>query len=380
MEQQRPWCLFTSAGDRNAVRQWLRNASTRKWDLVLAYYGDSDNEYSALCALSNHAYRAKGGKFQNLKKLVTSDPAFFDRYSHVWVCDDDIRMSSPQIEEAFATTDTFGFWVAQPAFTAAGKNSHPITCHAPEYDYRIVSFVETGVPIFRTGKLMEFLQVYDGSLTGAGIDNWYGNLFRSSEFGRLAIIDRVQVTNPHDEEKGGREIERLQSERERLEAWETARQRYDLVASPHKVFAYCKIEEIRDIANVPAGRPVASAPYAPPIIFSGRWNDHCAMFDPPIDLSQATLRARVLVEDGGPAALRWAFLTGSEDHVLELWAEYPVGESTMDFSCQHLSVLRGDPNLAEVTAVLLGGNPNDARVRASLTAIRDGLVRVVLPV
>ena len=69
MQQQQRWCLFTSAGDKNVIRLWLRGDTSRPWDLVVAYYGDNDHEFSELSKVSSYAFRTKGGKFQNLKKL-----------------------------------------------------------------------------------------------------------------------------------------------------------------------------------------------------------------------------------------------------------------------------------------------------------------------
>src|SRR5262249_40120740 len=152
------------------------------------YYGSDNAEFSKLRKLSNYAFRTQGGKFQNLKRFVTQKPRFFDQYSHVWICDDDIQMSPGQINEAFAIADFYSFWIAQPAFHPDGKNSHSITLHNPDYDYRVVNFIECGVPIFRRDKLAEFLNTYDGSLTGWGIDYWYSNLFRPRMWERFASL------------------------------------------------------------------------------------------------------------------------------------------------------------------------------------------------
>jgi hypothetical protein len=239
---RRRWCLFTSAGDKNAIRLWLECDKPRRWDLVVAYYGDSNHEFSEISKLSSHAYRTKGGKFQNLKKLVEQKPHFFDEYSYVWVCDDDIRMSAAQIDEAFAISEFFEFWVAQPALLPDGKIAHPIVRFAgPQWDYRLVNFIEVGVAIFRRDKLVQFLAIFDGSLTGTGIDYWYMNFFNANEFSRFAIIDKVAVINPHDEEKGGREINRLEATELRWAAWREVKARYGLVEFPERVFAYCKI-------------------------------------------------------------------------------------------------------------------------------------------
>jgi hypothetical protein len=248
---QRHWCVFTSAGDRNAIRQWLEGETPRQWDLIVAYYGDDDHTFAEIRKLSNYSFRSKGSKFQNLKKLVSQYQQRFDHYSHVWVCDDDIVMSTAQINTAFELTERLGFWVAQPATRAEGKNSHWITCVAgPQWDYRIVNFVEVNLPIFRRDKLIEFLTVYDGSLTGWGIDYWYANLFQADEFGRFAIFDRIQVVNPRNEDKGGSEIVKLRPAHLREADWDAARRKFGLVEYPEKVFAYCRLAPTRELLGV----------------------------------------------------------------------------------------------------------------------------------
>jgi hypothetical protein len=241
---RRPWCLFTSAGDHDAIGLWLQGGGVRRWDLVAAYYGDDPAQFARIERASDHAFRSKGGKFQNLKRLVRQSPRFFEPYSHVWVCDDDIRISPAAIDELFAIAQGQGFSVAQPSFAPGGKNAHAMTVsRAPHCDFRIVNFVEVGVPLFRRDKLMEFLAVYDGSLTGWGIDYWYASVLQANARRNFAIIDRVEVVNPHDEEKGGREIDRLQTMDERRIAWEALRERLGLMEHPHRVFEECELPE-----------------------------------------------------------------------------------------------------------------------------------------
>jgi hypothetical protein len=223
----------------------------RRWDLVAAYYGDDDREFVEISKLCSYAFRVKGSKFQNLKRLVTEQPRFFDQYSHVWVCDNDILMSKSQINEAFDIAERLGFWVAQPAMLGEGRNSHWITCFAgPSWDYRIVNYVEVGLPIFRRDKLIEFLAVYDGSLVGAGIDPWFAAFFKADEFGRFAIIDKVRVINPRYEVKGGSEIDQLQAPHLRIAHWHHIREKYGLAQCPPKVFAYCKLAPRGDLLAI----------------------------------------------------------------------------------------------------------------------------------
>ena len=159
--------------------------------------------------------------------------------------------------------EVFKFWVAQPSFLQEGKISHEITRYAgPQCDYRIVNFIEENVPIFSRVKLMEFLRVYDGSLTGWGIDHWYMNLFGAHKLGRItnlfrknrmglfAIINKIAVINPLDEAKGGNELDRLQSLPLRLAAWREAKAKYGLVEIHPRVFANCKISSHKGEAAV----------------------------------------------------------------------------------------------------------------------------------
>src|ERR1700756_4738985 len=79
------YCIFVSAGDRHKIDLWLKDAPNRKWNLIVAYYGDDDGEYVRLSAVAKRAFRQKGGKFQNLRDALASDPGLLDGYDYVWV-------------------------------------------------------------------------------------------------------------------------------------------------------------------------------------------------------------------------------------------------------------------------------------------------------
>ena len=144
-EEKRRWCLFTSAGDNNAIRLWLSGATARHWALVVGYYGDSEREFSSITSMSSYAFRSKGGKFQLLKNLLKQHPHFFKDYTYVWVCDDDIQMQAAQIDEAFAITECVGFgWHSVP-FYQKGRIRIRSQCMRICYDYEY-HFIDEVVP------------------------------------------------------------------------------------------------------------------------------------------------------------------------------------------------------------------------------------------
>jgi hypothetical protein len=57
----------------------LAGDTPRRWDLVVAYYGEDSNEYAEISKFCSFAFRTKGSKFQNLKRLITENPGFFDQ-------------------------------------------------------------------------------------------------------------------------------------------------------------------------------------------------------------------------------------------------------------------------------------------------------------
>ncbi len=224
------FCVFASAGDRHTIADWLRPEPRGDWDLITAYYGDDDRQYRKLADISTRAFRSKGGKFQNLKHALEREPGLLSAYDFVWVCDDDLLMTSRHVARMFQTAERFGFWVCQPAFSRRGKISFEATSQMTPDGIRIVNFVEVTCPLFRREKLDAFMRVYDGSLAGWGTDFWYANVLDARRNPRFAVVDYVVVTNPHDEDKPSRfsEIDRLQPKELRQARWRTLKDRLGL--------------------------------------------------------------------------------------------------------------------------------------------------------
>ncbi|MHC4993468.1 MAG: hypothetical protein ACYTGQ_00290 [Planctomycetota bacterium] len=233
MEELNPTRLvFTSAGDRSNLDLWLPD---KRFDLWVSYYGDEPDRYSDR---ADFYEMKKGAKFPKLYELAMADPERLSAYEHVWVADDDLRISGRRINRLFEIARELDLWVAQPGFLDAGKISNKVTRKRQFAYLRYTNFVEVTCPLFRTDKLLEFFEVYDPKLVGFGVDWWFMEAL-APPVGKAAVIDGVPCVNPNDREKGGvREIDAYQGYDERRRVWEEVKQERGLTLDQTKRMSY----------------------------------------------------------------------------------------------------------------------------------------------
>lgn len=229
--------VFTSAGDRANVRQWLKGR--RDFDLFVVYYG---NRPESLRDQADHFVSRRGSKFQNLHHCYLAHADILSRYDSILVMDDDILIDSARINRLFEIRRELDLWVLQPAFRLIGKISWDITRVRPSSKLRYTNFVEMSCPLFRKDKLDAFMAVYDPDLVGYGTDWWFLHAMGAELEGRVAIVDGVTCVNPHDRTKGGmREIDRLQPEQRRRAVWEQIRAREGIVGRASQQVEYRRV-------------------------------------------------------------------------------------------------------------------------------------------
>jgi hypothetical protein len=264
LAQTRRRCVFTSAGDRNVVAGWLPPDGARDFDLFVAFYGEDEARFAELCRLADRVWRIKGGKAQNLRALVLSRELDLSPYTHVWLPDDDLLLAPADIPRLFDLAEHFGFAVCQPAFDPLGKVSYPLTAAAENRaQVRLTSFVEVTCPLFRREELERFLAVFDGSLSGWGLDLWFGHVLGADIPGRFGVIDAVTVFNPHDRQKPGgyREIATLKPNAERVLEFTRAAEAHGIKRLPVKVFRTTPLPPgWLDSNPPPATRPAVPSP------------------------------------------------------------------------------------------------------------------------
>lgn len=233
-------CVFTSAGDRNAVAGWLPPDRARDFDLLVAFYGEDEARHAELVAIADRCWRIKGGKYQNLWTLVRRGEIDLAPYSHVWVADDDLLLDPEDVPRLFDLAARYDLHVCQPAFDPAGRISWRVTRFVPGSEQlRLTDFVEETCPLFRRDRLEAFLEVYDGSVAGYGVDLWFSHHLGAGWNGRFAVIDAITVINPRTETKAGgmREIDRVAGEAERMERWQAAKHSHGILRAEGRTIA-----------------------------------------------------------------------------------------------------------------------------------------------
>jgi hypothetical protein len=199
--------VFTAVGDASQIPLWLTGEAKRDFALIAAYYGASDETFRTIRAHADVAVRTTGGKWQILKNLFLRQPGLFENFDFLLAADDDLIWPAASISRAFSLAQTFDLWVCQPAFDPAGRVSHGITQKFPgPQTLRYVNFVENTCPIFRADKLRAFMNIFDGSLAGYGVDFWY-----------CAVLGG-----------GLREIDKLRPLEARIEDWQIVSRNYNV--------------------------------------------------------------------------------------------------------------------------------------------------------
>ena len=196
--QPRKYLLFTSAGDKSNVQQWI--SDDRLYDIHVVYYGDKTFDLKV-----DKLYKRKDTKFPNLlwSKLDLS------KYSAVAVWDDDIVASPRDINSLFTEMIENKVDVFSPCHTRGFKKC---LFKANPNGIRDIEFIEMNAPMFEPSFLTRFMKNFDPIIKGWGTDIWFSHVCSTNKTCRIAVTDNTCVTNPKTRSDGTREINKAQPE------------------------------------------------------------------------------------------------------------------------------------------------------------------------
>lgn len=188
-------CLITSVGINSLHQKWIEGRCD--FDLHLIVYDDSINNY-----LSDTPYIVHqcGYKLRNVYNYFLGHPDFLDKYDFFYMPDDDVEMSSSDINAIFEAMRKYNLKIAQPAL----KMSYFTWNHTQRDRYcrlRYTNFIEMMVPCFSKDALKKILFTFNENETGWGTDFHWHKLINASSTD-MAILDEISIVHTRPIQSG----------------------------------------------------------------------------------------------------------------------------------------------------------------------------------
>jgi hypothetical protein len=239
--------LFTSAGDRSKFYDyWCEN--NRTYDIFLCYYGNSNDKPHKKYV--DYYCERKGGKFQNFnyywennnqENLIESNNETklnLHDYDKYFILDDDIIISTNDINELFEIIDIYDLNILQPSFSSQSVISHNITKCINNAILHYTNFIEVNTMMFKKEILEKCMKIYDNTLVGWGIDHLFMWYLEKKE-DKYAIIDKITCINPH----GERDIEKLENTITRKNKWDIIKKKNNIIENKLKTFKIIYVDK-----------------------------------------------------------------------------------------------------------------------------------------
>ena len=150
--------VFVAAGKDSLHRQLLKGEAD--FDLHLLIYDDSYNKY---CNDSDFICADAGYKMDMTYRYLHRHPEFMEKYEYFFLMDDDIEMSTEEVNKLFRMMREYYLKIAQPSLVMS-YYTYEHTLHNPLCILRYTNFVEMMVPCFSREALIKVLPTFEKNL------------------------------------------------------------------------------------------------------------------------------------------------------------------------------------------------------------------------
>jgi hypothetical protein len=237
--------LFTSAGDNTQFYKYWCNKN-RNYDLFVCYYGDKNHPY---LKCSDYYVARKGGKFDNfyhfwnLNKTENDLPFDIKDYDRYFILDDDIIISSENINKLFIVMEKLNLDVLQPSFDLhQSKLSYTFNISRPNQFLHFTNLIEVGVMMFNKKSLEKCMEMYEPSLiTGYGLDYFFIWCLGKDKENNYAVIDFIKCINPKTNESN-REIYKLEKIEDSVKKWKLIAEKHNIEKWTPQIFRYIQLK------------------------------------------------------------------------------------------------------------------------------------------
>ena len=230
--------VFTSAGgNTDFIKWWLKEH--REYDVWVIFYGDDDEKYKEYESEVEFIEKRKGDKWQNFYYTYNKYKKELSHYERFFVLDDDIVITTTDINNMFEISEKCKLWICQPSFDDCSRLGHLINKHVPQNYLRFTNFVENNTPLMTRKSVDNFFKIYNpDELDPHGTDFIFiwANGYEHKR--RYAIIDKIKCINPMDRIIDGKKVRdclNLNTLDKQVEKWRTFHHKNKLYMEQPKV-------------------------------------------------------------------------------------------------------------------------------------------------
>lgn len=191
---QNRFLIIAPSGNHSMIfkTHWMREPEKRQFDVCLLHYHkdiDDTVKYESV----DYFYHLKDFKYPMIHKLLTREnPQLLEDYDYFFLIDDDIEISTEEINRAFLLTAGFSLELTQPSLTHDSYCSWPILKSMKGSYLRYFGEVEVMAPIFSQDALRKCLHTFIENKSSWGMDTLWSYILGFPK-DKIAVIDGVQM-------------------------------------------------------------------------------------------------------------------------------------------------------------------------------------------
>lgn len=178
--------VFVPVGKDSLHRQLLKGDAD--FDLHLLIY---DGSYNKFCNDSDFVACDAGYKMDMTYRYLHRHPELFEKYEYFFLLDDDIVISTEDVNRLFSMMREYQLKIAQPSLVMS-YYTYKHTAFHPFYILRYTNFVEMMMPCFSRDALKAVLPTFKQKIRWCGIEMHWPVLVGSNHKD-MAIVDAVSA-------------------------------------------------------------------------------------------------------------------------------------------------------------------------------------------
>ena len=178
--------VFVPVGKDSLHRQLLKGDAD--FDLHLLIY---DGSYNKFCNDSDFVACDAGYKMDMTYRYLHRHPELFEKYEYFFLLDDDIVISTENVNRLFSMMREYQLKIAQPSLVMS-YYTYKHTAFHPFYILRYTNFVEMMMPCFSRDALKAVLPTFEQKIRWCGIEMHWPVLVGSNHKD-MAIVDAVSA-------------------------------------------------------------------------------------------------------------------------------------------------------------------------------------------